>query len=431
MFYNNPLLNEEINSIISNDLPQHTSSVEAIIHTEDADHYIKDVIGVDILSDYDAALTDDITLSCMMGTGDSHALIYPYRDNLQITIKLNFNGKIIEVRYKAFLISNTNNMLTPMNSSIDNVEKNKYSIDEVKFKCVNMLYGLLRLKTVNGVMSNVRLDTIIRYYFNKELKNITIDGKPILPILDIDEINNDRLYSNIVIRDGISLLDLPTELQTEYGIYNGGIGTYIYNNGDVNIISIYPSFNSEIFDIDRLKLVVYIVDIPTVDMVEKTCVIVNNELRVLLTSNVSYESTGEDVLYNGGVSFKAVNANNVMDRVYDKQDGVVTSNANNVIDSQAIAKSKDGLSIPKHVGVTDNLYMVRSSFIRASSKILKAQWNYSRPDLLYPNMPVEVVHSNNNTIIREDGTLLSTYSNISNSQRVTSSLLNIIINRKD
>lgn len=415
------LLDEEVRPIHQSGLPDHTTVLSLIIHTEKTDYYPDKIIELDTVSDYVENISDKLITSLLMGGGDFNQLIYPYRDNLQISTRINYNGKIVETRYKAILLNRQNDTIGAKHSNMD--------ILEIKFQLVNLVYSVTRLKTVNGVINNT-LDKILRHYLDKELSSINIDGRVVNPIIDIVPINNDRVYSNVIIKDNIKLIDLPLYFQQKYGIYNGGLGTYIYK--DINgkdVISVYPVYNSLIQDDKRMKLIIYLPDADEASLINKTAIIRNNELQVIVTKNFKYSDIGDSKLFDQGAGFKTVNSNQVIDRVYEKKDGVITSTKDAMVDTQSIKNTADGLPMASHNGITDNLYAVRTKFIYNNSKKLQCQWNYSRPDYLYPGMPVEVVHYKDG-IIRETGVLMSAGSNINNNSKVSTTLLNVIINGK-
>ena len=195
------------------------------------------------------------------------------------------------------------------------------------------------------------------------------------------------------------------------------------------MISVYPVYNSLIQDDKRMKLIIYLPDADEASLINKTAIIRNNELQVIVTKNFKYSDIGDSKLFDQGAGFKTVNSNQVIDRVYEKKDGVITSTKDAMVDTQSIKNTADGLPMASHNGITDNLYAVRTKFIYNNSKKLQCQWNYSRPDYLYPGMPVEVVHYKDG-IIRETGVLMSAGSNINNNSKVSTTLLNVIINGK-
>ena len=114
--------------------------------------------------------------------------------------------------------------------------KNKMSMLEITFQCVSLNYALIKNMTSSGVISGVELDVIIRHHMLKHLENIEIDSRKAKPLIDITPIHNTRKYNNVVINDKITILDIPSYLQAKYGLYNGGIGTYLYKNNEDKLV---------------------------------------------------------------------------------------------------------------------------------------------------------------------------------------------------
>ena len=427
MVFDNILLDRETADIYLHDYPEHNSKVSMIIHTDDRDLYPEVIIGADFTTDYDGSLTDDITTSVMLGLGDYRGLIHPSRDRLMITLIQDFNGKKIKKLYKAILLTN-HNVNSVRNNGYSDEFRNKTDMMEVVFQCINPVYSALKQLTVNGVVNNSNLETIIRHYMSREMAKITIDGEVVTPILDITPVHNTRVYTNVVIDDRVTLLDLPLFLQTRYGLYNGGVGTYVHVVDDKHVISIFPLYNSEYVN-DRYRMTLYLPDIPMhADVNNKTVLLNDDELRVIGTSTSKRIDTGEVSDFDIGSGLKSVNSGQVMNRTYSKKNGVVYADRDVMIDTQVEESSKALLATAKYNMNTDNLYAMRSMYIRNRAKMLSVQWNFSRPDYLVSGMGVEVVQVFKGKVIREKGILVSSHHNIDNTTNNCVTMLNILIN---
>ncbi len=425
MLFTNPLIEEEVYPIYTNSFPDHDTYVNMIIHTDKEDYYPANVIGMDVVRDYDGKVTDNMNISMIMGLGEYNSLIYPYRDKLQITIQVDYNGRVYEERCKAIVLTDH---IDTMKNYDDNF-KDTMSIQEITFQCVSLVYALLKSIYITTVVPKCKLDDLIRYQYTKQLSNLKIDSQPVEPIVDIVPLHNTREYSNVVLSNKNTLLGLAQYLQAKYGLYNGGIGTYLYKNVDSKYVaSIFPLYNNKHNPSIR-KLVVYIPDNDNMSRTNnKTVMLVDDELRVIVTSAVKDVGRTDDVsAFDYGSGFATVNPNQVMDRVMNKSGGSVITSSDRFIDSQKLESNNDMESI-RFIDTTDNLYSVRSNHLFSKSFIKTMQWNFSRPDYLIPGMAVEIVRNYNGEVVKENGVLISSHSRYDNKYRNCTTRLNVLIN---
>lgn len=425
LVFTNPLLEEEVSEIYTNSFPEHTTSVDMIIHTEDDDYYPANVIGMDVTRDYTGKVTDNINISMMMGLGEYNSIIKANSDKLQITIYTNYNGKVYEDRFKAIVLTDHVDDM----KNYDDDFKDKMSMLEVTFQCISLNYALIKNMTSSGVISNVELDVIIRHHMLKQLENIEIDSRKAKPLIDITPIHNTRKYNNVVIDDKITILDIPSYLQAKHGLYNGGIGTYLYkNNEDKLVLSVFSLYNTD--NTPKLrKLVIYIPDNDNPSrVINKTVLLDNDELKIIVNASVKDIGRSDDLAdFDYGSGFATVNSNQVMDRVGTKVGNKVYTSSDRYIDSQKVLSKNDMPNI-KVLDTNDNLYTVRTINLLNKSRIKSMQWNFSRPDYLIPGMGVEIVRNYNGTITRVKGVLISNHSRYDNKYKNCITMLNVSIN---
>jgi len=358
MVFDNILLDRETEDIYSHEYPDHHTFLSMIIHTEEDDHYPEQIMTGDFTLDYDGNLGDDITTSIMLGFGDFRKFIYPHRDKLMITLIINYNGKEVKKLYKGILLTNPD-MTSSDNNSYSDGTMNKMSAIEVIFQCIDPLYTAMKNITVNGVVNNNDMETVIRHYLSKAMEKVVIDGEAVEPILDITPIQNTRIYQNIILDDRVKLLDLPGYLQARYGLYNGGVGVYITSIDEKQVISVYPAYNSNIAE-GKYHMTIYIPDRPlAADTNNKTVIVDDKEVRIIGSSASKMEDTGEITDFDYGLGFKSTNSGKVLDRTFEKSGGVVYANAKNMVDEQIVEGSESLLATPVFNVSTDNLYGVR------------------------------------------------------------------------
>lgn len=424
--YNNALLNEEVDGIINNNFPEHTTLVSAIIHTENKDFYPNNVICLEEQNDY-SKLTGVFVLTLIMGNIEYKKLLVEHRDNFQVSIYRDFNGKRTKCRYKGVLITTPADSMSAdaIRGYTDNAVDG--DIIAVEIQCVSFLYSILKQISLNKVPTNTNVENVIRYYLENEMSKVRVNNIPIVPNIDMVKPHNTREYRSILLKKNISLLDIPTYLQKEHGVYNGDIGTYIHYKDNKEIISVYPLYNTD-KPAEGIKMNMYISDTPGLpDLSNKTVLLDNGILKILVQSDVGRIDNGDLADYDIGGGFKSTNSNQVLDRTYTKSGGVLKADSSKMIDSQSNG-SKNSMATIKMLDTTDNLYAVRSEVLKNKSKIIQAQWSFSRPDYLYPGMSVEIIRIKYDKIIREKALLISSFTKYDNAYKNSHTLLNLIIN---
>ena len=426
--FSNALLNEEVDGIINNSFPDHTTTVSCIIHTEKDDFYPVNIISYEKKDDYCADATSVGIITLVMGNLEFKKLLVANRDNFQISIYIDYNGKRVKERCKGVLVTMPADDMTGdvtrelTNNAVDG------DLIEVEIQCVSFLFSILKQITINATLNDTTVEEVIRYYLGTEMTKVRINNIPVPMSIDMVKPHNIRKYHSIILKNTTGLLDIPTELQTQdYGIYNGDVGTYVFNKNGKDTIAVFPLYNTDA-PADGIKLSIYVSDTGGVaDLSNKTVLLDNDILKIIVQTDIGRIDNGDLADYDSGGGFKATNSNQVLDRTFTKSGGVLKTDSSNMIDSQSNGSS-NSMATVKMLKPGDNLYAIRSNIIKNKGKILQMQWSFSRPDYLYPGMGVTIIRVRYNKIIREKGILLSHFSRYDNKHKTCSTLLNVMIN---
>lgn len=425
--FTNPLLEEEASAIYDNTLPDHTTVVSAIIHLEDQDYYPNNIISLGRLADYGLS-TDDLRLTLLMAEKEYRDIILANRDNFQVTIYIDHNGKRTSNRYKGILLNNPSNEMNPDGGRVYMGDAIDGDVTTVEIQCISLLFAILKQITKSGVFKKVRIDELLRHLISEEVGKVKIDSQLVKPRVDIVPIHNTRVYASIDLDNRVGILKLAEFLQSKKGIYNGGVGTYIHTDDVGELVTVYPRFNTSIDQGTRRRLVIYVSDMAGMpDVANKTCILEHGDLKIIVSTDTVKIDAGDTADLDSGGGFMTTNSNQVIDRTYTVKDGKLVTDKKKMIDSQS-SGSKNGMSTVKMIGPTDNLYAVRTDIMSNKSKKTQFQWNFSRSDYLIPAMPVEIVRVRYNKVIREKGILSSYYTEYDNSYKNEATLLNVTLN---
>ena len=437
------LLGPEINEIIgrgTRNIIEVTHTV--ILHTKDNDIELDKVATVEFKEDYNGNYSDEVYVDVFCPMGDFVKLIYPYRNNLEISvIKIRGTTKEAE-RYKCVLLNINENYGSGRYKEASQADLNTNEMKSLRCQCLDRAVEGIRLKTVEGVYRDHTISEILTALFYVELNKVKINGVPVDPLINMMKADNERVYNHIVVPSGMKLIDLPTYLQEkDYGVYNGHIGVYIkkykigtyFNSKDAEKktnVFIYPLYNPEITKALKNKLIIYNIPNYKYAMVENTYLIDNDNIKIIASEDSRKSNSGDDSFMDKGVGFISLDAKSVMRRPFDiNEDGVVT-NKNKSNNESYIKERSDGSMFRGYNKPTDNLYNLRSNYLKEHGDMIQVKWGFSDTKYLLPGMPVIYVYlGDNNNVVRLNGVLQSHYTIYGQATKKASSILNIFVEK--
>jgi len=438
----NTPIGKEILKITSND----TGGVnyvkhKFILHTVNNDIPIQLTESFEILRDYNSNTSDYIIATFLMPAGDYIKDIYPFRDNLNLTVIKTIAKKKYRYTYKFVMINNNMNISGTRYTQSTREELNKLEQVRLVGQCVDRVTEALRMKYVSGIYHNTNLETVIKTSMLTAIRTSKSVEGDIDIHLSLSEIENKRTYDHIKIDTGVSVLDLPTFLQRkEYGLYNGDIGTYVQLHEDVNRnedrypskkhLYVYPLYSNNLFDKSQKKLIIYGVSSAKFDFVENTYRLDGDVLSIISGASTSSIDDGGNQLLDDGVGFTSTVADKIMERnniVSD--DGVLVDK--DFINSGSIDKARvDSSNMARHIGAQSNLFKYRSMVVRKTMMVYQIQWNHCDPDLIFPGMAVMFVYMDNvDGLVKLKGTVQSLYIMYNEGSNTVTSLLNIAVEK--
>lgn len=392
----------------------------ALLHTEKEDYNIMKVVAIDFVRDYANNIGDTIFLSFMMPLGDYRNKLYPYKDNLEISLKKivleevgstqKKNSKIVVERYKAAFLSDRNPNVSASETEMYDAESlNKMDVVEVKVQLLDRSLEPLRIKTTAGVFRQVTVKKLIHALLMGESQKISIDGKPAVDGMDIVEPNNTDVLNHVILPQGLHITAIPTFLHEKVsGVYAGGIGTYLQIYNEKKLWFIYPLFNLKRFDENVSKAIIYAIPKEKLTFSDRTYKKEGEILHILATSAKVFKDAGETDYMNKGSGFRITDARAFMKKpVKLTEDGPQGSRVN-LNHEVAIADRKDGLNYApvSSTNVTANPFREYSKVLARSVARLDLEWENCDISLLYPGMPCKYLFLQKEKIVELKGIIL-------------------------
>lgn len=415
-----------VRDITNGDDVPYKSKLSGVLHTVEHDYKIFKILSQHIVRDYNETMMDDVQVKIMVPLGDYIYLVYPNKDNLEMTIRktpLNSMGSgensassIEETRYKC-VFDTTNPSFTGTEfANYNQSTLNNTQFVDIKMKLMDRNVEPLRIKTVQGIFRGVSSSELIKSILLGESQNILIDGSPAVSGMDMVEPDNQIPNDQIILSSGTYICEVPTILQERYnGIYKYGIGTYYQRyNKNTPTWFIFPLFDFDRFDGGGEKNIAIFYSAPSKYTmgIERTYRVKSGVLEVIVSSEKHQMNVSDVTQLNEGVGFRMVDTAAFMKKpVMIDETGSAVGARGNLNREVAFINRKDGLNhTPVVRNYSTNSYHETSKISARQATILQFGWENADESLIYPGMPMKYCYMQNNEFCELKGTILGIHS---------------------
>lgn len=393
----------------------------ALVHTQDNDFNIFKIIHIEEKCDYQSEIGPSMKISFQIGLGDYVYKLYPFRDNLEITIKRipqnERGGTIAEAdvetrRYKANLVLGKNPQITGERLANQSyTDLNTSHIQDVYMELLDRNFETVRTKTFPGgsIVGKPAKDTIFALLMG-ESKNILIDGKAPVDGIDLVEPDNKEPIKHLFLESGMRAAYIPTYLQNEaLGVYSTGIGTFFQRYKDKYYWYVYPLYKPARFDEDVDRLVIYAVPEERMPGIDRTYRTEGKVTYIVVTGSKSYIDSGKISDLNAGVGFRMPDANAMMKKpVKVTEEGPKGDRAR--LNSEVAGRErKDGNIYAPVLHASANPYKQYSDIARRQLARVDLVWENSDSEKVYPGMPCKYVFMDKDEYKEKRGIVIGKY----------------------
>lgn len=420
-------IEEEISNINKRGKEFQFPNISLILHTERNDFKIERPLHLDIKQDYFNNLLDVITIDCILPLGFYKEEILNYRDKLEISIVTAYPDNTVTHRYKFVIFSTDDKLSSTEYNSISNSDLDSSEMIVVKGQCIDLIMIPLKSATTEGIFRDVTVEKLTKGLIADMLSKIRVGGKPIKYKIIMDKPNNIREYEHLIINSNTKVINIPLTLQEgDYGIYNGGLNTYIIKDKENSYdIYIYPPYDyTRVDNVTSIpRLIIYNSGRARSDKNKKTYYkeegsndykIVTSNLKILNRGSSELAVVGDTLLMSDPYQIAEDNG-------IDVSDEKITFNNSSTIASDSLILNESGFSSRIYTDSDDNLYKYRTDIIKATLNILQFQGFYLDNRIFIPGMRILFVFHKNERTVTLRGTLQSidTSYNFTNKSAVT------------
>lgn len=376
----------------------------AMLHTEAEDLVILKVLTFDVVRDYVNNIGDLVHISFQMGLGDYVTRLFPYRTNLELTIKkiklTDFNetktdDSIISVtRYKAVFLVGDNMVLTGTEyEHADTETLNNIEVATVKLQLLDRSLEVIRIRQTHGIFNKVTQKQLIHTLLAGESLKVQIDGKPSIDGINIIEPDNKEIRKIVIIPSSTEVTRLPTFLQERMGgVYNAGIGNYLQKYKKKVLWFVFPTADTKRFESTQDdKVMFYAMPEDRYSALDRTYDVQANVVKVLVTGQRKYTDSADVDYMNKGSGFRMEDARAYMTKpIVIKEDGPWAARGR--LNTEVVTEDrKDGLNYARRTAASSNPFKEYSTVNARNLSRIDIVWENSDPDLIYPGMTCKYI----------------------------------------
>ena len=390
-----------------------------MLHTEKEDLPVLKIESIDFIRDYVNNIGDVVHMTFRMPLGEYILRLYPYRTNLEFTIKkillTDFNGtkidesRIVTTRYKAVFLVEENQILTGSEyEHLDLATLNNMDIITVKLQLLDRSLEVIRIRQAHGAFKNVTQRSLIHNLVAGESLKVQVDGRAAIDGINIIDPDNSKPRPWVVIPSSTLITTIPSLLQEKMGgVYNSGIGSYLQKYYKKNLWFVYPTWNTKRFENTKdNRVIFYALPEGRYTTLDRTYQVEPSILKVLITGQRKYNDSADIDYINTGSGFRMQDARALMKKpVLVKEDGPYAQRSN--LNTEVIAEHrKDGLNYaPRTSGPSSNPFKEYSYINAKNIARIDVVWENADIDLLYPGMPCKYIFLDDGKAVELKGTV--------------------------
>ena len=178
-------------------------AIAATLHTEKKEFNIVKPRSIDLKRNYVDSIGDEMYFEAIVGLGDYVKDIYPYKDNLELTIRYvpvkftnpdyNEEEEIPSIRYKALFLSAENQKVDGKDyKNVGAFTLNVKSVTVIKLQLVDRSLEPLRVLTCGGVYKKTTNGDIISASMGSISGEAEVEGAPVIDAIDIVDPDNEQ-----------------------------------------------------------------------------------------------------------------------------------------------------------------------------------------------------------------------------------------------
>lgn len=405
------------------------------------------LLSIDIIRNYVESFSDEVIVELVFGLGTFNHDVFPYKNNLLITLyrepigenttSTDLTQDISSMQLRGVVVNARSMVMEGNHPQIqDKDAADLTNIVQVKFQLLDLSIEQLLMMTTGMVMRDTTGADAIRYVLTTESQKLKIDDAHTIKGVDMYQPDNTNPQNHIVIPHGSRVLDVPDMIMKRSGaIYNSGFGFYLQSN----LWYVYPLYDITRFDKSLKTLTLLNIPKNRMPNVERTFRTTANQVIALVTGDVLHKDESEKRQLNQGNGVRFTDASKIMDgfaTVSDNKATVLRSKNNNEFITEQRDTGLNNVQLANN-RITSNNFLEMGKLASRAGSTLMCRWENSDPGLIFPGMPVKYSYIVDDQVVDAEGTVIFAHHYTGTDQpgfttqrHVTNTVLTLFLNRK-
>lgn len=395
----------------------------ATIHTVEKSFNSLKVTNVDIEKDFVNNYTEVILLTILLDRGTYQTQLYPYLDNLEITLtrypqrnNSSYQTTIqpdFKQKYKAIFLPKEND------NPLGNIDEMNATIGTqllkpvfAYFQLMNLNVEPMRLKYVSGSILGYPPEMLLSSVINHETSMIKLPTGKVIDKIDIVKPDNSANIQNLVMPSDLNILEFPTFVHEFRGIYNSGSGTFVSGFKDpttkkiTNKFNIYPTHKS----VTKNRSLLYLYNLPHFELMynDTTFSIKGNAIHAIGHIDQGYRESKQATELSQGMGFRMTDASSFMTKpVKMTPKGPIGEQLK--LNFKVVTKGRpDGFNLANRTDeiTSSNPYKQYSNYVKQVGNYIFFRCTQIDTTYLEPSMPVTLYRLIGNSTVKQKCTLI-------------------------
>ena len=404
---------DEVVRILNNKTSLPLRHITGIIHLLDVNIDVKTIkiMNLDIIRDYDANYSDEVTVSCVFPYGTYVDIIYPNKENIEFTIEtipveksvnddIEFEDKV-QTRYKAKFITSSNPRVQSSAQGVASTDTLDISeFITVDLQLIDKAVYLMRLVETGAICRLATPKEFLETFLTQQLTEFQLSNEEKIIGIDLIDPDNQEKQKQIIIPHGTPLQSIPDVVHKRCcGIYNKGIASYIQNK----VWYIYPRH-----DVDRKpkgKRFITVIVIPpkSLPVIEKSWRIDGDHWKILCTGRLHLDNNANNTQLNEGTGARFSSAVVPLTEEYPVRSGNTAILPRDKLNTEEMYKlqGKEQLGPYRSNYFTANPFKETSFVSSLNSALLSCVWENSYPKIIEPGTLARILYLDQEGITTE------------------------------
>lgn len=412
----NPAVSEII-SIINDGTQDTRYRWRAVMHANGKDIEVEQLMSINFDRDYIGAYVDEITATLGILPGKFSEEIYPYRDNLEVTLIRERGGAVgapsvpgtdaVAQRFRATLYDTHDEELEAKKTiQTDKEAENRQGPRYIKFQLLDLAIEQIRLMSTGGIFRNACPADVVRYLLGEVSRKANVDDEYAVKGVDLADGYSQKKRKHVIIPHHTKLTKVPAYVQEHAGgVYREGLGRYFQNQKWY----VYAPYSlSRVPDAPNLLTVI---NLPSRVMpgVERTYRRKGTQVYIASTGEVIHKDLSDNAQLNQGNGVRFTKGENIMGDFGVVNDNKLTvSRKSNTVEVQLTQRDNelDHITMSEE-RISSNVSFQLSRLAPRNGSFVQWTWENANTRLIHPGMPVRFLTLINEKIKEFYGTVIA------------------------